>query len=192
MSENLLHMRSFIQGSFILRAKLDSIKWGFLWKVCLLLFGFAWFSQQVRTLLSIIKKMMPHIGAPLQRWLYWSCQFCGDGAHASPVMWLVCLAVCCGKHSCETCHLSCACYYHFPWHVSASETDGFFRWDDVLLALDRSQPTLYFLIWCHQSVPGLFTLLSHLPFFLCHLSFPPYLRERTHCIYHLSLCQIFI
>ena len=41
-----------------------------------------------------------------------------DAAHASHVTWLVCLAVRCGKHPYETCHLSRACYYHFPCHAS--------------------------------------------------------------------------
>lgn len=46
-----------------------------------------------------------------------------DAAHASGVTWLVCLAVHCGKHPYETCHLPRACYYHFPCHASERCTD---------------------------------------------------------------------
>ncbi len=79
-----------------------------------------------------INKMWP------SAWFRWCRTHCDHslfgrhGAHASDVTWLVCLAVCCGTHPYETCHLSCACYYHFPCHASAAQANGFFRWDDVL------------------------------------------------------------
>jgi len=64
----------------------------------------------------IIKKMMLHM-----LWLLWLCQFWRVCTRAYDVTWVVCLAVCCGKHPCETCHLSGACYYHFPCHASAAD-----------------------------------------------------------------------
>lgn len=56
--------------------------------------------------------------------------------------------------------------------ASAAQTDGFFRWDDVLLAPDHRRPTLRLLISRHLPFPLLFTLLSHLLLPLTFLRYP--------------------
>lgn len=177
-------MRSFIRrwGSFVFRAELDSIKGAFCESFACYS---AWFCLVFPASEDVVINHWEDDATywssfPALALLIMSAWLC--------VMWLVCLAVCCGKHSSETCHLSRACYYHFPLTCERVGDWWLFQ-TGRCAAWPHSAGFPLFLISRHRSVPGLFTLLSHLSFFLSHLSCPWYLRARTRCIHQLSLRQ---